>query len=131
MPKPTEPLGYDSLPFNLPPTRERRAFDADAVAKKFPNMGRASGADAPVSQRFGRATPGPSAFIRDSRVARDSDEAAVDREAVLRSLIARLPEDERARYAELLLGDAGDALDGRSSPPAQDADPFPHMRRLG
>ena len=65
-------------------------------------------------------------------IARDSDEGTVDRDAVLRKLIATVPdEEERARYAEILLGDRDDALDGRgSTAPAMDA-AFPHRHRLG
>lgn len=56
-----------------------------------------------------------------ARIARDSgDDGGVDYEAVIRELIAKVPEAERARYCELLLGDQ-DALDGRTSPPAQDS----------
>lgn len=53
------------------------------------------------------------------RVARDSDDAgAVDLDAVLRELIAKVPEAERARYAELLLGDRNALADRVST--AQD-----------
>ena len=84
-PKPAEKLGYDSLPFSLPRTRERIAFDANAVATKFPDMGRASSSGAaPVTQRFGRATAAPSAFVRDTsgettRIAADAALAKIQR----------------------------------------------------
>lgn len=113
-PKPVEPLGYDSLPFHLPPTRERRAFDANAVATKFPDMGRVSNSDAaPVTQRFGRATSAPAAFLRDT----SGESTRIAADAALAKLQRRSP---------------------GAAPVAQDADPgrseierlFPDMNRL-
>lgn len=55
-----------------------------------------------------------------ARVARDSDENTVNLDNVLRELIARVPDEkERARYAELLLGDKNALADRMTT--AQDA----------
>lgn len=54
-----------------------------------------------------------------TRIARDSDEGTVNFDALIRELIERVPEAERGRYAELLLGDKN-ALEGRTFT-AQDA----------